>query len=92
MAHATPTKTTIVVVPARELLIDHTHRCLMYHQGRITESPVVVTIRYPADIPLQLWIVLNSDGEPKYVDINGWMFDDAVIERLLRKRKIRYAT
>lgn len=92
MEYAIPTTTRIVVTPAHALTIEHTRRCLVHSKGRIIETPVAVIVQYPAAIPVMLWVVLNSDGEPKYVDMNGWMFDDAVIERLILKKRIRHTT
>ncbi len=90
MTCATPTNTTIAVIPLSELVVEHTHKCLFRHQGMITESPVPCVVKYPIGMPIELQVVLDGDNA-KYVDRNGWMFSDAVIERLVRKRKIRYA-
>lgn len=91
MTYATTTPTWVVIVPSRELVVHHTVRCLYYHGRRITESPVLAPVVYRATVPVLLHVVLISEQEPMYMDMNGWMFDEAVMERLLREKRLRYA-
>lgn len=88
---ATATKSWIVVVPTSDLTVAHTLRCLHYSNRRITLLPKPAIVKYCIRVPILFHIMLSPENEARYVDMHGWMFDDSVIERLLRKSRIRFA-
>ncbi len=92
MRCAKPTKKVITMVPAGELSVAHSHRCLIKHEGRMVESPVLTMVVYPGGIDIVLMKVIDPDDQAVYyIDKDGWMFSSSKVRELIRKQAVRPA-
>ncbi len=88
MASAIPTTETKTVVPQdKELIVHHSQRYYPKLGLRVLELLPLVTVRYPAGIIIELTKVFYNNT-PRWTDVNGWMFGEDVVDRLISERKL----
>lgn len=85
------------VIPTSDVVVAHTHRCFFGADGtiRIFEYVQPATITYPECVMVSFGIIFVrfDDDSPAditvvYVDANGWMIHEKVLENLLREQKV----
>jgi hypothetical protein len=75
-----------------DIAVEHRHRCLIGNRHLITEMPSYTIVTYQKHVPFLLRVVTLPDGDVRYIDRHGWMFDDNTVTKLLVQRKVKVST